>query len=230
MDLKILEVRLGCEFKDKNLLEQALTHRSYLNEAQEQNLVSNERLEFLGDAILSLIVSQFLYQTYNKLAEGDLTNLRAALVKTQTLTKVSRDLNLGDYLLLSRGEEEEGGRKNPGILADTFESLIGAIFIDQGLTTAANLISRYLFPLLPEIIKSRTFKDFKSFLQEKIQATSKSSPIYKVLQTTGPDHKRIFTVGVFIAKEKLGVGGGHSKQEAEQEAAKDALEKLHYLK
>lgn len=221
-----LEEKLGIVFNNKGLLERALTHRSYLNESLNKNLISNERLEFLGDAVLSLIVSQFLYREFGHLAEGDLTNLRASLVKTQTLAKVAEKLGLGKYLFLSRGEEEGGGRENLSLLADTFEALIGAIFIDKGLDVTCKFVSDNLFPFLSEIIKNRALRDYKSLLQEKIQAKEKVSPTYKVLRTTGPDHRRVFTIGVFLAGKNLGRGSGHSKQEAEQAAAKIALESL----
>lgn len=226
MNLSTLETNLGVKFKVKRLLEESLTHRSYLNENQDKKLISNERLEFLGDAVLSLIVSNFLYQRFAHAPEGDLTNFRASLVRTKTLAKVAQKLELGEYLLLSRGEEEGRGRENPGILADSFEALVGAIFIDRGLTTATSFVSRHLFPVLSEIIENKAFRDYKSLLQENMQAKDKVSPIYKVIKTTGPDHNRIFTVGVYSIGKKLGIGRGRSKQEAEQEAAKVALEKL----
>lgn len=229
MNLSNFEESLGIAFRDKNLLEQALTHRSYLNENRDRPLVSNERLEFLGDAVLSIIVSNFLFQKFGQSSEGDLTSLRSALVKTQTLAKVAKNLHLGEYLLLSRGEEEGGGRKNPAILADAFEALIGSIFLDGGLDKTSIFLANNLLPLLPEIMKSRLLKDYKSLFQEKLQATKRISPTYKVLKTTGPAHDRIFTIGVF-GEKKLGQGQGHSKQEAEQEAARAALEKLGYLK
>ncbi|MBI4999443.1 ribonuclease III [Candidatus Gottesmanbacteria bacterium] len=226
MNLSNLEENLGLKFKDRRLLEQALTHRSYLNENKDKKLVSNERLEFLGDAVLSLIVSNFLYQKFSSSAEGDLTNFRASLVKTPTLAKIAQKIELGKCLFLSRGEEEGGGRENPGILADSLEALIGAIFLDNGLAKTTGFVTTHLLPVLSEVIESKTLKDFKSLLQEKTQAKDKTSPTYKVLKVVGPDHNRIFTIGVFLNAKKLGVGTGRSKQEAEQEAAKAALEKL----
>lgn len=225
-----IDLRLGLKFKDEGLLQEALTHRSYLNENKKSHLISNERLEFLGDAILSLIVSHFLYQKFSSFPEGDLTNLRASLVKTKTLAMVAQKLGLGDYLLLSKGEEEGGGRKNQGILADTFEAVIGALFLDSGLVITTDFVKRHLLPLLPEIIEKEAFRDYKSLLQEKVQREKKVAPVYRVLKTTGPDHKRIFTIGVYVTKEEAGRGSGYSKQEAEQEAAKAALEKLDQIK
>lgn len=221
---------LNLRFKNKKLLDEALTHKSHLNEAENKKLPSNERLEFLGDAVLSLVTSKFLYQKFPSLEEGDLTNLRASLVNTQTLASVSRKINLGEYLLLSRGEEEGGGRVNPGILADTFEALVGALYLDGGLETAAAFISKHLFPKLEEIISRESIRDYKSLLQEKVQRSKKVAPLYRVLQTEGPAHKRIFFVGVYIDNQEYGQGTGHSKQEAEQEAAKMALEKLEKIK
>lgn len=230
MDLTGLEKNLGIKFKNRNLISCALTHRSYLNEAPSKNLTSNERLEFLGDAVLSLIVSRFLYKKFAGAPEGQLTSLRASLVNSRTLSEISQNLKLGKYLLLSRGEEESGGRKNPGILADAFEALIGAIFIEKGLASTTDFVSCHLIPVLQEIIKQNALKDFKSLLQEHVQAFEKISPTYRVLKTLGPDHDKIFTVGVYSGSKKMGIGDGHSKQEAEQEAAKSALEKLGLLK
>ncbi len=221
---------LNLKFKNKKLLDEALTHKSHLNEAENKKLPSNERLEFLGDAVLSLVTSKFLYQKFPNLEEGDLTNLRASLVNTQTLAIVSGKINLGEYLLLSRGEEEGGGRTNPGILADTFEALVGALYLDGGLERAADFISKNLFPELQEIMSKESIRDYKSLLQEKVQRQKKVAPFYRVLQTEGPAHKRIFSIGAYIDNQQYGQGTGHSKQEAEQEAAKMALEKLGKIK
>lgn len=224
INLTKLEKNLGLTFNHQELLKTALTHRSCLNETKEKELQSNERLEFLGDAVLSLVVSKFLYEKFSTVGEGDLTNYRASLVKGKALAKVAIEIGLGSYLLLSRGEEEENGRQNPGLLADALEALIGAIFIDQGLESASSFISRHLLPLLPAIIASGTFRDHKSLLQENVQAKLKAAPAYKVLVMSGPDHERVFTVGVFLGTKKLGEGKGRSKQEAEREAARVALE------
>jgi ribonuclease-3 len=225
-----LEDIIGIKFNDRALLEQALVHRSLLNESANRNLVSNERLEFLGDAILSLIASEFLYKEFPKSSEGDLTNLRASLVRTQTLALVAKKINLTDHLKLSKGEEEQGGRENTGILADCFEAVLGAIYLDQGLLVTRDFISRTLFPLLKEILTNGSFKDFKSHLQETIQAKEKISPSYRVIKSLGPDHDRIFTVGVYLRRKKLGQGSGHSKHEAQQQAAQNALAKIGSLK
>src|SRR3989344_876033 len=215
---------LQIPFKNKNLIDQALIHRSYLNEVRE-NIISNERLEFLGDSILSFVVSSYLYNRFPDLKEGDLTNLRSSIVKTSTLASVAKRLKLGDYLFLSRGEEEGGGRTNPSILADTFEAILGAIFLDQGIKKVTSFIDKYLIPNLTKIIQEKTYKDPKSMLQEIVQSDTKNSPLYKVVKEVGPDHAKEFPVSVYVNDKFLGTGSGKSKQDAEQEAAKVALEK-----
>lgn len=213
------------KFKNLQLLEEAFTHRSYLNENPQRNLVSNERLEFLGDAVLSFLVSKLLFQKFPRLPEGDLTNLRSAIVCTKTLCRTAKNLNLGEKLKLSRGEETSGGRNNPSLLANTFEAFLGALYLDQGIEEAENFLKTCLFPFLSEIIKSDSYKDFKSRFQEIVQEKAKISPVYKILKTIGPDHAKKFTVGVYVKEKLIGQGSGWSKQEAEQEAAKTALEK-----
>ena len=223
-DLKPLEESLKTQFVSKKLLEQALTHRSYLNESHEAHS-SNERREFLGDAILSYTISDYLYREFPMYTEGELTNLRSAIVRTTTLALVAKKLNFGHYLLLSRGEEEGGGRDNPSLLADSFESISGAIFIDQGLEAATKFILENLIPLIPEIIEKRTYRDFKSQFQEKVQEILRISPTYKVMKEEGPDHSKIFHIGVYVNEELFGTGKGKSKQEAEQDAAASGLVK-----
>lgn len=224
-NLSELEKKLKITFKDKNLLKTAFIHRSYLNEHPDEKLSNNERLEFLGDSVLGLIVSEHLYQAYPKHPEGDLTNFRSSLVNARTLSKISLDLNLGEYLFLSRGEEATGGRTRQYILANTFESLIGAIFLDQGIEKAKSFISSSILPSLPEIIEKKLYKDFKSGLQEKAQEDLSITPIYRVVLETGPDHAKTFRTAVFLGDKKIGEGEGTSKQAAEQEAARVALEK-----
>lgn len=211
-------------FKNKSLLKEAFTHRSYLNETREK-LNSNERLEFLGDAVLELLVSEHLFHRFPNFPEGRLTNLRSAIVRTESLARVARKLNLGEKLLMSKGEEEGGGRKNLSLLANCFEALLGALYLDQGINRAKEFLQATIFIYVPEIIKKRTYQDFKSYLQEKVQEKTKISPIYKVLKEGGPDHQKVFTVGVYVQGKKIGQGRGKSKQEAEQEAAKEGLEK-----
>lgn len=222
-NLKILEKKLRIKFKNIELLKEALIHRSYLNEAKEKNLHSNERLEFLGDSILSFVISEWLFTKFPQYPEGILTNIRANLVKTTSLAKIAQKLSLGDFLLLSRGEEKGGGKNNPTILANTLEATIGAIFLDQGLQAVKEFIKRNFKNLLKILIAAGEFKDYKSLLQEKTQAKEKISPTYKVLKETGPDHAKIFTVGVFLGKKFLASSQGKSKQEAEERAAQKAL-------
>lgn len=212
-------------FKNKDLYKNALIHRSYLNESKEK-LESNERLEFLGDSILSFVVSQFLYKKYPNFDEGKLTNLRSLLVNTRNLAQVSDEIGLGKHLYLSKGEEESGGRKNQSLLADALEALIGALFLDQGLSAVNAFIEEVVLPREEEFIANDLLKDPKSLLQEKVQAYKKSSPIYDVVKEEGPAHAKTFTIGVFVNKELIGEGQGRSKQIAEENAAIKALEKL----
>lgn len=213
------------EFQNKALFEQAFVHRSYLNEAKEK-LSSNERLEFLGDSILSFVVSEHLYRTYPDFNEGVLTNLRSLLVNTKSLANLSREYQLGQFLKLSHGEEESKGRENESLLANCFESFIGALFLDQGIEAVKVFIAEALFPQIDDYVRRRAFKDPKSLLQEFVQARKQNSPTYTVLEEEGPPHAKIFTIGVFVNEEKVGEGVGKSKQEAEEQAAKQALEKL----
>lgn len=225
IDLKSLQDKIGISFKNLNLLNQAFTHRSYLNEIK-QDLQSNERLEFLGDSVLSFIISSYLFKIRPQDEEGNLTNLRAFIVKTKSLGEAALELNLGEYLKLSKGEEIGGGRTNPQLMANTFESLVGAIYLDQGIEVVTKFIHKFLLPYFESEIKSGPPKDAKSSLQEIIQTESKQSPHYKVIKTDGPDHAKKFTVGVFVKGEKLGEGVGSSKQEAEEHAATQALDEL----
>lgn len=213
------------EFKNKDLLEQAFTHRSFLNESKEK-VESNERLEFLGDSILSFVVSKALYQNYPDFYEGTLTNIRSLLVNTKTLAEVAKELHFGTYLKLSKGEEEARGRENQSLLADSFEAYIGALFLDQGLEVAGEFIEKTISPRMEQIVKKRDFKDPKSLFQEYMQAQTHASPIYKVTLEEGPSHAKIFTVAVYVKDVRLGEGKGRSKQEAEENAAKQALEKI----
>lgn len=223
-DLDILSKKLGITFRNPVLIKQAFIHRSYLNETKTLK-ESNERLEFLGDSILSFLVSAYLYKNYPQFTEGELTNLRSSIVKTTTLAKVAKDLNLGIYLLLSKGEEESGGRNNTSLLADTFEAFLGAIFLDLDLKTVDGILKSLLFPLLPKILADKTYKDAKSIFQELVQEETKISPAYKVLSQKGPDHAKEFTVGVYVGSKLWGTGVGKSKQEGETHAAGSALEK-----
>lgn len=222
-DFTTLEKKLKINFKNKDLLTQAFVHRSYLNENPKFHLNHNERLEFLGDAVLELVVTKYLYDNYPDKPEGELTNWRAALVNAKMLTKIAEQIGLNDFLLLSRGEAKEGGKARQYILANTFEALVGSIYIDLGYNVADEFINKILLPTLPEIIESGSYKDAKSHFQEQSQDKVSITPEYKVLKEWGPDHKKKFTVGVFLNKEKVAEGEGSSKQEAEEQAAKEGL-------
>lgn len=223
-DFETLTKKLGINFKNPKSIEQAFIHRSYLNESKNITQ-SNERLEFLGDSVLSFLVSEYLYNKYPDFTEGELTNLRSSIVKTSTLANAAIELNLGRLLSLSRGEEESGGRNNTSMLADTFEAFLGALFLDSGIVPARKLLSNLLFPKLEKILAEKTYKDAKSTFQELIQEETKISPVYKVLSEKGPDHAKEFTVGAFVENKLYGTGKGKSKQEGEMNAAQSALEK-----
>jgi ribonuclease III len=225
MTFEDLQKTTGITFKDQELLKLAFVHRSHLNEDKHMRR-SNERLEFLGDSVLSLLTSQFLYKTYPEYPEGTLTNIRSSLVKTTSLSDISKSLKLGELLFLSHGEESSGGRTNQSLLADVFEAFLGAIYLDQGIETVEKFLGTYLFPNAAGIIASKSYVDYKSLLQELIQQHSRVSPTYHVVKSEGPDHARIFWIEVRAGGNVLGAGSGKSKQEAEQEAALAALEKL----
>jgi ribonuclease-3 len=212
--------------KNIQLLITALTHRSWLNENKKQDEESNERLEFLGDAVLELVITEYLFSKYPKEQEGNLTALRASLVKTETLAKVAKKLKLGDNIRLSKGEELGGGRTNHSLLANTFESVIGAIYLESGFQKAEKFIHTNLTPELKTIIKKHLQKDAKSLLQEIVQSQGLDTPTYKVLQEEGPDHDKIFTVAVVLNNQQVSIGTGKSKQQAQQQAATSALEKI----
>jgi ribonuclease-3 len=222
-----LETTIGYTFKDKNLLRQALTHRSYLNENPTWELDHNERLEFLGDAVLELVVTEHLYNSYPN-PEGELTNWRAALVNANMLAKISAEFGLNDYMLLSRGEAKDMGRARQYILANAIEALIGAIYLDQGYEGAKTFITRFVLSHLTQIIDNRLYRDAKSLLQEEAQERVGITPTYNVLDEWGPDHARNFKIGVFLSHEMIGVGEGPSKQDAQQMAAEDALVKKNW--
>jgi ribonuclease-3 len=225
MTFEELQKNINITFKDPELLKLAFVHRSYLNEAKHIH-ISNERLEFLGDAVLSLLTSHFLYRTYPQYPEGTLTNIRSSLVKTTSLSDISKSLGLGELLFLSHGEEASGGRTNQSLLADVFEALLGALYLDQGVETARKFLEKYLFPNAEGIIATKSYIDYKSLLQELIQQDSRISPTYHVVKSEGPDHARTFWVQARAGEAVLGSGSGKSKQEAEQVAALAALEKL----
>lgn len=213
------------KFKNKKLFEQAFIHRSYLNETKEK-LSSNERLEFLGDSIISFVVSRFLYKKYENFDEGSLTNMRSLLVNTKALAQIARELNFGKLLKLSKGEEESKGRENTSLLADCFEAFIGALFLEKGIEQVSKFLTQVLLPKAEIYYSKKALKDAKSLLQEIIQAKKQISPVYKVAKEEGPAHKKIFTVGVYADEVLLGKGSGKSKQEAEKDAAAHALSAL----
>ncbi|MBI4225915.1 ribonuclease III [Candidatus Roizmanbacteria bacterium] len=222
-----LEKKLNLNFRNKHIMENVFVHRSYLNEHRNYYLPSNEKLEFLGDSVLSLVTSVYLYKNYPHLREGDYTEIKAAIVRTESLAEAAKSLNLGDYLFLSRGQDHENGRKNKNIIADCFEAFIGAIFIDNSFETAYGFVLKYLFSdKLDKIIKNKLYLSPKSSLQEYTQAKFKVTPTYKVLEEVGPEHNRIFKIEILIKGKKHGVGIGKSKKEAEEQAAKKTLEKM----
>jgi ribonuclease-3 len=219
-----LEKNLGLRFKDKNLLKQAFTHRSYLNENPDEKLEHNERLEFLGDAVIELIVTEYLYKEFPEKPEGELTNWRAALVNAKMMTSVAEELGFNDFLLLSRGEGKELGKARAYILANTFEALLGALYLDSGFKSCDEFINKYLLVRLADIIQDGSYKDAKSKFQEEAQEKNSITPNYKVMKESGPDHDKIFIVGVYLGTELVAEGKGSSKQEAEEAAAQLGLE------
>lgn len=224
MDFSTFETRIGCTFKDKRLLEQAYTHRSYLNENRAPGREHNERLEFLGDAVLELVVTEFLYAKYPQKPEGDLTAYRAALVNTQSIADAAVKLGMNDFLLLSRGEARDQGRARQIILANAFEALIGALYLDSGYITARDFIGKQLFHKTDEVVAKRLWQDAKSKLQEISQELLGHTPTYEVVSQTGPDHDKKFVVAAQLGGERVATGEGKSKQEAEQAAAEKALQ------
>lgn len=216
------------EFQNQELLQTALTHRSALNEKNASAEVSNERLEFLGDAVLELATTKFLFNKYPQEPEGILTAYRSALVKTETLATVALELSLGEKLHMSKGEEATGGRTNVGILADTTEAFLGALYLDQGFDVVVKLLEEILFPNIDEIIKKKLYRDSKSYLQEVVQALGFDTPTYEVITEVGPDHNKEFTVSVSVSGSVVAKGTGKSKQNAQQDAARKALTK--YIK
>lgn len=224
-NLAELEQKLGVDFTNKDLLRQVFVHRSYLNENTGFDLDHNERLEFLGDAVLELVVTEYLYKHYNN-PEGELTNWRSALVRGVMLAEIAQGLAIGDYLFLSRGEQKSGGKARQLILANTFEAFIGALYLDKGYEAAQEFIHTNLVIRIDDIITNKLYMDPKSRLQETSQEKTGFTPSYKVVSESGPDHAKNFTVGVSIDSKMVGEGSGSSKQSAEQAAANNALENL----
>ncbi|MDQ0159125.1 ribonuclease III [Alkalibacillus salilacus] len=222
MDIKQFQERFNLYFENESLLKQAFMHTSYVNEHRDQSLEDNERLEFLGDAVLELAVSQYLFRQYPHMSEGELTKFRANIVCEPSLEQFNRQLSLGQYLLLGKGEEVSGGRERSAILADAFEALMGAIYLDKGFTTALAFLEENIFPSIEPGAFSHVM-DYKSKLQEKMQKKGQNVS-YQIIDEQGPDHNREFIAGVFLNHNKIGEGRGRSKKEAEQEAAKEALQ------
>ena len=219
-----LEKKIGIKFNNKDLLQQALVHRSYLNENPDFSLKDNERLEFLGDAVLEMVVTEYLYQNYPN-PEGELTNWRAALVNAKMLSEKADRLAVNNYLLLSRGEAKDKGRARQYILANAFEALVGAIFLDQGYEKVSQFIKKEILKELPQIIKQKLYQDPKSLFQEKSQDRFGQTPVYEVVKEWGPDHAKQFIVGLYLDKKLIAEGQGASKQEAQEKAAQAALKK-----
>ena len=223
MNFETFESKIGYSFTNSALLEQAFTHRSYLNENRASRLEHNERLEFLGDAVLELVVTEYLYAKYPEKPEGELTAVRAALVNTVSISDAASQLGMNDYMLLSRGEARDTGRARGIILANAFEALIGALYLDAGYDAAKKFIADQLFHKTEDVVAKRLWQDAKSRLQELAQEKMKVTPLYQLLEQSGPDHDRVFVVGAFVGSEKIATGEGRSKQEAEQDAAQKAL-------
>lgn len=213
------------QFKNKNIFDLVFTHRSFLNETKEK-IDSNERLEFLGDSILSYVISTHIYKEYNNLREGELTSLRSVLSNTNTLHEVAKKLELGKLLKLSKGEEESGGRENKTILANTYEAVVGGLYLDQGIDAVRRFINESIIKYVDEISQEQGLKDSKSGLQEYLQNKYRASPVYKITKEEGPDHNKEYTTGVYLNEKLLAEGSGPSKQEAEKKAAEKALVKL----
>lgn len=225
-DFSALENILGTTFRDYSLLSRALTHRSYLNENPDKALEDNERLEFLGDAVLDFVVGAYLYHHYPEMHEGELTSLRAALVRARTLAEFAREWHLGEFLRLGYGEAENGGRERTPILCATFEAVIGALYLDQGLPVVQQLVEALIVPALADIIEQSKHKDAKSEFQVWAQARFNVTPTYRVVDSSGPDHAKIFRVHVLLNEDVWGEGEGRSKQKGEQAAATVALQKV----
>lgn len=229
VNLSDLSERLKYKFTDTNILYQALKHRSYLTRTGEKRIESNERLELLGDAVLGLVVTEYLYNKYPGEEEGILTNFKSLLVNRKLLSHVAKDFGLGKFILLNEAEERSGGRKRVSILSDAVEAIIGAIYIDGGLVNAKLFIHNNITNRLDDILKKGQLKNYKSILQEYCQSYNIKCPKYKIEEENGPDHKKIFTVAAFVDGKKMGVGQGHSKKDAEQKAAKESLIQLNVI-
>lgn len=227
--LKKLQESIGFTFKNKEILQQAMVHRSYLNEHPEFASGHNERLEFLGDAVLEIIVTEYLYLNYPNTPEGELTNWRAALVNSKMLYVIAEELKLDDCLYLSKGEAKDKNKKSRHyILANAVEALIGAVYLDQGMSAAHTLVHRFIINKLPEILANKSYLDPKSRFQEQAQEKRGITPTYDIISESGPDHEKLFKVGLYLADELIATGEGSSKQEAQVAAASNGLDKLNW--
>ena len=220
-----LQKKINYEFQDVKLLKEALTHSSYSNEYKKIKNRNNERLEFLGDSILGLIISNYLFRLKKELPEGELTKIRAAIVCERSLKEVAKSVQLGEYLYLGKGEESTGGRTRDSILADATEALIAAIYLDGGFRKATDFVLEHMGDIISQAIQGKIMRDYKTQLQELIQKDNKENITYKLVDQLGPDHDKTFKMNVFLGEKLIGTGIGKSKKEAEQEAAKDAMEK-----
>jgi ribonuclease-3 len=223
------EKKIKVVFKNKELLKQSFTHRSYINENPRADISHNERLEFLGDAVLELIVTDFLYKKYKNYTEGQLTALRSALVNAIIISEIASKIGMNDYLRLSKGEAKDFGKARQYILANTYEAFVGAMYLDQGYDVVEKFIAKTLLPETEEIVKKKLWRDAKSLVQEKAQEFVSVTPLYKVLHESGPDHDKHFTVGIYFGTDLIAEGKGKSKQEAEQKAAENALKVKNWL-
>lgn len=226
MNKKEVEKKLGITFKDDTLLKNALVHRSYLNENREKALENNERLEFLGDAVLELIISAELFIKYPNKTEGELTSIRSAIVRTESLAQESRRLGIGENILMSKGEQDSGGQEKDFILANTYEAILGAIYLDSGIKECKEFVKRTALKKLPRVISEELFIDPKTKIQELVQAKYKVTPTYKVITEHGPDHDKSFTVALKVGNKVMAKGSGLSKQKAEEEAAQKSIDIL----
>ncbi|MFH1608592.1 MAG: ribonuclease III [Patescibacteria group bacterium] len=229
IDFSEFEKKTKIVFKDKGLLKQAFIHRSFINENPAGDLAHNERLEFLGDAVLELIVTDFLYKKYPGKTEGELTAFRSALVNAIILSEIASKVKMNDFLLLSKGETKDIGKARQYILANTFEAYVGAVYLDQGYAVADKFVTKVLLPYTEEIVAKKLWRDAKSSVQEKAQEFAGFTPAYKVLSESGPDHDKHFTIGIFFGSDLIAEGKGKSKQEAEQKAAENALKAKNWL-
>ncbi|RMF58397.1 MAG: ribonuclease III [Calditrichaeota bacterium] len=224
--VETFQQKFHIHFHDPRLLATALKHRSYLNLTNEPRTQSNERLEFLGDAVLDLVVTHYLYEKFPNKTEGYLSKVKSILVSKPVMGDIAAELSLGQLMLMNRGEEKTGGRKRQSILADAFEAIIGAIYLDNGYDSAKKFINDYLLKDIKKILRKGLYKNYKSILLEYAQGTTRGVPVYRIIEESGPDHAKEFVIGVWIGNEKLGEGKGRSKKIAEQEAAKQAIQKL----